>query len=161
MKIDKHASTQNFFLNTTQNAPIQKSENLKTKKILSEKKPKTSFEEFLLEVIPPEKESELFELWTQLPDIEKKLIQDPTEENLEIYQELVHKIAKQLLQKNLKIEQIKRKSSSGKEILLSYVKIIDEKLHKMMLAIQSKKNTAFEILRNLREIRGLLIDLKR
>lgn len=157
MKIEN--AIQNFS-NSTKLVQPNKTEKNKDKKNIEKRSIPTTFEELLFEVVPPEKEPELFDLWSELPDVEKKLIQDPTEENLEVYKNLVQKIASLLLKKNLKLEQIKRKTSSGKEILLSYVKIIDEKLHKMMLAIQSKKNTAFEILKNLREIRGILIDLK-
>lgn len=159
MKIENAIVQQNFS-NSKILIESNKIEKNKNKKITDRKANSTPFEELLFQVVPPEKEPELFELWSELPNVEQKLIQDPTEENLEVYKNLVQKIASQLIKKNLKLEQIKRKTSSGKEVLLSYVKIIDEKLHKMMLAIQSKKNTAFEILKNLKEIRGILIDLK-
>ncbi len=158
MKIEQQMANQNIILNLKQNTSIKKRDQLKQKKTFVE--PQSAFEELLFEVVPPQKEPELFQLWSILPDVEKKLIQNPNEENLEEYKNIVKNIAKQLLEKNIKTIQIKKRSSSGKEIILTYTKIIDEKLHKMMLAIQSKRNTAFEILRNLKEIRGILIDLK-
>jgi uncharacterized protein YaaR (DUF327 family) len=124
------------------------------------KKEIKTFDELIEELIPEKKEPELNRLWKELPDVEKQLIENPTEEHLEKYKQIVKNIAKILVKRNMKIESIKRRTSSGKEVILSYVKVIDDKLHKMMLAIQSKKNTAFEILRNLKEIRGLLLDLK-
>ncbi len=120
----------------------------------------TPFEELLYEVLPPQKEPELFELWKELPNAETNLIQNPTEENLEKYAFIVKNIARKIIEKNFIIETFKRKTRTGKEVMLTTVKIIDEKLHKMMLAINSKKNTAFEILRNLKDIRGILLDLK-
>jgi len=124
------------------------------------KKEIKTFDELIEELIPEKKEPELNRLWKDLPDVEKLLIENPTEEHLEKYKQIVKNIAEILVKRNMKIESIKRRTSSGKEVILSYVKVIDDKLHKMMLAIQSKKNTAFEILRNLKEIRGLLLDLK-
>jgi uncharacterized protein YaaR (DUF327 family) len=141
---------------------IKETKSSKDKKKIKNENQKNikTFDELIEEIIPQNKEPELNQLWKELPIIEKKLIENPTEEHLEQYKKLVKNIAELQLKKNMKIETLKRKTTSGKEIILSYVKIIDEKLHKMMLAIQSKKNTAFEILRNLKEIRGLLLDLK-
>jgi len=132
----------------------------KEKEKTSSKKEIKTFDELIEELIPEKKEPELNRLWKELPEVEKQLIENPTEENLEKYKELVKNIAEILIKRNMKIESIKRRTNSGKEVILSYVKVIDNKLHKMMLTIQSKKNTAFEILRNLKEIRGLLLDLK-
>ncbi len=132
----------------------------KEKEKTSFKKEIKTFDELIEELIPQKKEPELHRLWKELPEVEKQLIENPTEEHLEKYKQLVKNIAEILIKRNMKIESIRRRTNSGKEVILSYVKVIDDKLHKMMLAIQSKKNTAFEILRNLKEIRGLLLDLK-
>lgn len=121
---------------------------------------KAEFASLLNELIPQDKEPELHELWSQFLETEQELIRNPVEANLEKYAGLVKRIAQLLIQKNTRLKTLKRKTASGKEILLTYVEVIDEKLQKMVLAIQSKKNTAFEILRNLYEIRGLLFDLK-
>lgn len=144
--------------NTISTKNIKDKDKIKNKN--SQQKQIKTFDELIDELIPQKKEPELNQLWKELPIIEKKLIENPTEESLEEYKQLIKKIAQILLEKNVKIETLKRRTQTGKEIILSYVKVIDDKLHKMMLAIQSKRNTAFEILRNLKEIRGLLLDLK-
>ncbi len=148
----------NHFINTIKQKKTTEKKKIENK--IKKENEINTFQSLIEEVLPEKKEPELHQLWLQLPEVERKLIQSPTEETLEQYKNMVQKIAKLLLEKNLKLETIKRKSSTGKEILLSYVKVIDIKLHKMMLALQSKQNTAFEILRNLKEIRGLLLDLK-
>lgn len=154
--IDINKSYDNF-INNIQRKKIS---NKKEKKIKKENEINT-FQSLIEEILPEKKEPELHQLWLELPEVERKLIQSPlNEEILEQYKQIVQKIARLLIEKNLKLETIRRKTSSGKEMLLSYVKVIDIKLHKMMLALQSKQNTAFEILRNLKEIRGLLLDLK-
>lgn len=145
----------NFINNIKQNKGLNQKEKIKKKNETN------TFQSLIEEVLPEHKEPELHQLWLELPEVEKQLIRSPNEEILEQYKKIVQRIAKLLIEKNLKLETLKRRTATGKEILLSYVKIIDIKLHRMMLALQSKQNTAFEILRNLKEIRGLLLDLKR
>ncbi|MCS7204646.1 MAG: DUF327 family protein [Leptospiraceae bacterium] len=162
--IVKNQTSSSWRLTQTNAQSTRETKETKKEKRVEDKenhKPKESnFLEILEEFIPSKKEPELHQLWVRLPEVESELIKNPTEDILEEYKNLVRQIAKLQIEKNVKIQTLKRKNSAGKEFLLSYVKIIDEKLHKMTLAIQSKRNTAFEILRNLREIRGLLIDMR-
>ncbi|MBW7857057.1 MAG: DUF327 family protein, partial [Leptonema sp. (in: Bacteria)] len=121
----------------------------------------SGFQEILDSVLPQEtiESRDLHRLWSELPNLERQLIEDQSPENLKVYRELVKAIANQLLKDNVKVAKLKRRVKGG-DVELSVVQIIDERLHRMMIMLQSNENTAFQILRNLDEIRGLLMDLR-
>lgn len=121
----------------------------------------SGFQEILDSVLTQEttESRDLHRLWSDLPQIERQLIEDQSPENLKAYRELVKAIAEQLLKDNVKVAKLKRRVKGG-DVELSVVQIIDDRLHRMMIMLQSKENTAFQILRNLDEIRGLLMDLR-
>jgi uncharacterized protein len=120
------------------------------------------FNDILNELLPPADVSnlDLHGLWSRLPQAERDLIDNPSQKNLIAYKEIVKRILKQSVEKifdNTKIIHVNR---SKVKVEQHYIKILDEKLHKMTLMIQAPGNTAFNILRNLDDIRGLLIDVK-
>ena len=132
--------------------------NIKTKKNFIS----TQFQDMMDEVLPPEELSnfDLNKLWKNLPQAEKNLINTFSQKNLDTYKNLVIQIAKLTLKRNTKVEMMKRNRSSDDHVVQSIIKVIDERLQKMVNLMHSKENTAFAILKSIEEIRGLLIDLK-
>lgn len=123
---------------------------------------KSPFLQILEEVLPHDDVSlkDLNELFSRLPEAEKNLIDSQTEENLNIYKQLIRAIARETLQHNMKVEKHFKKNRSNQTVELSVVRIADERLHQMTLLIRSKNNTAFSILKTMQEIRGLLLDAR-
>jgi len=123
---------------------------------------KSPFLQILEEVLPSDDASlkDLNELFSKLPEAEKNLIDTQSEENLNIYKQLIRAIARETLQHNMRVEKHFKKNKSNQTVELSVVKIADERLHQMTLLIRSKNNTAFSILKTMQEIRGLLLDAR-
>lgn len=123
---------------------------------------KSPFESILDEVLPPENDSDvdLHELWSSLPELENQLIESPTDKNLKAYRDLIKAILKETIQRNTAVRKLVRKGRSGGEYEMNVVSIVDERLQKMIYAIRSPGNTAFQILKNIEEIRGMLLDIK-
>jgi uncharacterized protein YaaR (DUF327 family) len=121
----------------------------------------SGFQEILNTVLPAQQEEtrDLHRLWSALPAAERSLIENPSAENLKTYRELVRSIAREILKSNMRVTKLRRKVR-GNDVELNVLEIIDDRLHRMMMALQSKSNTGFQILRNLDEIRGLLMDLR-
>ncbi|MCW7480125.1 YaaR family protein [Leptospira kanakyensis] len=122
---------------------------------------KQSFLEILESIVPSGKEEtrELNELWKDLPDLEKELIKDPNHRNLESYKKHIKQIAELILKKNYKVMQAPQRGRNDQKDV-RYVKVVDEKLDLLAKTMFSPNNSAFVILKQLDEIRGLLIDLK-
>ncbi|PKA27834.1 hypothetical protein CH381_02830 [Leptospira sp. mixed culture ATI2-C-A1] len=122
---------------------------------------KQSFLEILESIVPAGKEEtrELNELWKDLPDLEKALIKDPNHKNLESYKKHIKQIAELILKKNYKVMQAPQRGRNDQKDI-RYVKVVDEKLDLLAKTMFSPNNSAFVILKQLDEIRGLLIDLK-
>ena len=118
----------------------------------------SSFLSILESIIPSANEdsANLNRLWTELPDLEKSLIGSPTLDNLKVYTEQIQKILRIILQKNHKNVEVKRNPRSMTKHTIT--KIVDEKLHLLATTIISKNNSAFELLKQTRDIRGLLAD---
>ncbi len=121
----------------------------------------SSFQNMMDEVLPPQKEGniDLNKLWKELPDTERNLIQNYSQENLQKYKSIIVQIAKLTLSKNVKVEMMKRNRSNQDQVVQSVIKVIDERLQKMVTLMHSPQNSAFTILRSIEEIRGLLINL--
>lgn len=134
------------------------SERLKSEKVDESKQ---SFLEILESIVPASGENtkELNELWKDLPDLEKKLISEPNHKNLNEYKEHIKQIASLILKKNYKIQQAPLRGRNDQRDI-RFVKIVDEKLDILARTMFSPSNSAFTILKQLDEIRGLLIDVK-
>lgn len=128
----------------------------------SKEKVQSPFLDILNQVLPPDipENADLHDLWSRLPDAERRLLESQSDENLAEYRELVKRITEKSLDYALKLKVMTKKNRKKDTIQLNLVEIIDEKLHKMALMIQSRKNTAFSILKALDEIRGLLLDAR-
>ena len=126
------------------------------------KEKKSPFLQILEEVLPPDdaQSYDLHALWSELPELEKNLINHPSDENLNSYRETVKNIAQATLKKNVHVKKLKRKNRRGETIELSVIKIIDDRLQKMAIMMHSRNNSAFSMLKAMEEIRGLLLDVK-
>ncbi|MBX7059236.1 MAG: YaaR family protein [Leptospirales bacterium] len=122
----------------------------------------SSFQEILEEVMPAQRSEtrDLKQLWSELPEAERQLIEKQSDENLQRYKQLVAAIARETLRRNTRIRKIRRRSRSGDEVELSIVEFVDERLQRMANLIHSRGNSAFQILKAVEEIRGILIDVR-
>lgn len=153
-----------MFVQTTQTKPSSTSSRKNTSDRLKEKESIPSHQTFLdiLEsIVPSNQEStrELNELWKDLPDLEKALIANPNHKNLSEYKQHIKQIAELILKKNYKVIQAPARGRNDTKDI-RYVKILDDKLDLLANTMFSPTNSAFGILKQLDEIRGLLIDLK-
>lgn len=122
----------------------------------------SSFLEVLEEILPShlEKNQSLHDLWSVLPDVEKKLIEKPVKENLNEYKRLVREIAEKTLKNNTRVKKIYSKNRRNEKVEHSVVEFIDRRVQAMAVMLHSSENSAFSILKSMEEIRGILLDLK-
>ncbi len=147
----------------TTDTNFQKRDKKKSSPVSSPDAPSRSpFLTILDEVLPSHQEEsrDLHQLWSQLPDLEKELLDNPSEANLTAYRETVRSIARQTLDRNVKLKKIHRRTRLGETVELNAIQVLDDRLHRMALMMQSRNNSAFQLLRQMEEIRGLLLDLR-
>jgi uncharacterized protein YaaR (DUF327 family) len=117
------------------------------------------FQQVLEEILPSSEAGNrsLQELWADLPSVEKEFIEKQTNASMNRYKELVVAIARKTIEHNMKVLKI-RKKKPGKieEAELNVVKILNEKLDGMLKIIRSPDNSAFQLLSQMEEIRGIL-----
>jgi uncharacterized protein YaaR (DUF327 family) len=125
-------------------------------------KAKSPFQSILDEVLPVGDLTniELHELWDRLPGAERNLLDHPSERNLVEYRELVRSIANATLKKNIKVVKMDRRSRNGEKMELRVIRILDERLQQMVRMMQSSRNSAFQMMKTMGEIRGLLFDMR-
>ncbi len=148
-------------LGNSQADKSKKSDVSKKFKTESVSKPEdTSFINILESIIPSSQENtkDLNELWRHIPELEKEFLKTPSYENLEKYKAHIKTITEIVLQKNHKLVQARQRGRTDKKILMS-VKIVDEKLQILTLTMLSPNNSAFNLLKQMEEIRGLLMDM--
>ncbi len=103
-------------------------------------------------------EGSIDELMTDLRGQEKKFLDNQTLYELNQYKALVKKILKTIQEESLKTKTFKRPRSSNKEDFT-----IIEKINGKLLDLSSsitKRNDAFNLMKTLEEIRGLIFDLQ-
>ena len=120
------------------------------------------FEQILNEVLPAGGPStgDLHQFWQDLPWAERSLLDHPSEENLQNYRRIVLGIARETLRANTRLRKITRRNRAGEELQLTVVEFIDERLQRMANMIHSKRNSAFQLLKTVEEIRGVLFDAR-
>ncbi|MBL8021267.1 MAG: DUF327 family protein [Leptospirales bacterium] len=125
---------------------------------------RSGFLDLLAEVIPansPE-QSSLQGLWAQMPEAERDLLQNQSQDNIARYQELIRSIARQTLEQNVRVDKLMGRGRLTKtEKELSTIRILDERLQQMAILMQAPGNSAFALLQKLAEIRGMLMDMRR
>lgn len=120
----------------------------------------SSFLEILESIVPSTKAEtrEINLLWQKLPDIERRFLREPNQENLNLYKNLVKDIINSILKNNMKLSQARQKGRSDKKILMT-VKIIDENIQILAMTMLNPANSAFSLLKQMERIRGLLMDI--
>jgi uncharacterized protein len=120
-----------------------------------------SFLEILEAIVPSTKEEtrEINSLWQRLPDTEKRFLNEPNQNNLDSYKNLVKEITSAILKNNMKLSQARQRGRTDKKILMT-VQIIDEKIQILAMTMLNPSNSAFSLLKQMERIRGLLMDIK-
>jgi hypothetical protein len=123
------------------------------------------FSEILESILPSqnEKTRDLHQLWEELPQLERKLIETKGEIELNQYKNHVRNIFKLALDKNTKVitHNYKVKKPEGTYTKTLYtVKHLDDKLKLLTETILNPSNTAFHIMKQLDDIRGLLVKVE-
>ena len=125
------------------------------------KEKENSFLSILESIVPSDREEtrEINELWQRLPEMEKRFLNTPSQENLQEYKKLVKDITNTILKNNTQLSQAKQRGRNDKKVLMT-VKILDENIQILASTMLSPQNSAFSLLKQLERIRGLLMDLK-
>ncbi len=139
----------------------KKSKTIRSESSASVENKEPSFLDILEAIVPSSKEEtrEINQLWQKLPDIEKRFLKEPNQENLNSYKTLVKEITSAILKNNMQLVQARQRGRSDKKILMS-VKIIDENIQVLAMTMLNPANSAFSLLKQIERIRGLLMDLK-
>jgi uncharacterized protein YaaR (DUF327 family) len=101
-------------------------------------------------------EGTIDELLGDLKEQEKRFLDQQTEYELNKYKALLHKVIKSILADGLREKVMKRKKKGWGDLVV--IEKIDEKLLDITTAI-TRKNKAFNFLKTIEEIRGLILDL--
>jgi uncharacterized protein YaaR (DUF327 family) len=119
-----------------------------------------SFLEILESIVTSTKEEtrEINSLWQKLPDIEKRFLKEPNQQNLNTYKSLVKDIVNAIMKNNMKLSQARQRGRTDKKILMT-VKIIDENIQILAMTMLNPANSAFSLLKQLERIRGLIMDI--
>jgi uncharacterized protein YaaR (DUF327 family) len=97
------------------------------------------------------------ELMNDLKDQERKFLDSQTQYELQRYKSLVQKILKTILDEGYKTGTIKRQRRDRADFTI--VEKINTRLLEMSAAV-TRHNKAFDLLKTIEEIRGLLLDLE-
>jgi len=101
-------------------------------------------------------EGTIDELMEDLKDQEKRFLDKQTEHELLRYKALVQKIIKQIIAEGLQEKTLKRKKKNWGDYVI--IEKINTKLLDLTNAI-TRQNKAFNLLKTVEEIRGLILDL--
>ena len=101
-------------------------------------------------------EGTIEELMEGLKDQEKRFLDKQTEHELLRYKALVQKIIKQIIAEGLQEKTLKRKKKNWGDYVI--IEKINTKLLDLTNAI-TRQNKAFNLLKTIEEIRGLILDM--
>lgn len=128
----------------------------KKSRLSSVKRSGKTFTSELQKTMAPEFEGSIDELMENLKDQEKRFLEQQTEYEMNQYKALIQKIIKSILAEGLREKTLKRKSKNWGDYVI--IEKINARLLDMTDAI-IKKNKAFNLLKTIEEIRGLILDL--
>jgi uncharacterized protein YaaR (DUF327 family) len=100
----------------------------------------------------------LDDLLEDLSEQEKRFMNTQSEYEMGRYKALIKKILKSILQDGVKVQSLKRPPSKSGKAPHVIIKEIDEKLLAVSQAV-TKHNRAFNMMKTIEEIRGLILDL--
>jgi uncharacterized protein YaaR (DUF327 family) len=129
---------------------------IKGKKRSSEVRDKTIFASELQQTIVHEFQGSLDELMTDLKDQEKRFLESQNIEEMYNYKALVQKVLKMILQEGYKTKTLMRSRKDRANFTI--ISEINRKLEEISFAI-TRTNKAFDLMKTIDEIRGLLFDL--
>ena len=121
----------------------------------------SGFKDILESILPSGQDStkELNELWSHLPDTEKKFISFPSHDNMLEYRKLINEILNGIMKKNVRLETAQRRNRNDQKNLKT-VRYIEDKLQVLAKIIVDPSNAAFQLMTQFQDIRGLLLDIK-
>lgn len=132
--------------------------------IISSPPKELSFLEMVEQIAPYEKErtKDIHILWKELPQLERELIQTRSNESLEKYKAQIKALLHAILEKNTRYKKSYTPiPGTHQKKEYTYIEYIDEKLKLLAEVIHHPQNTAFQILKQMDNIRGFLLDLER
>jgi len=101
-------------------------------------------------------EGSIEELLENLKDQEKRFLNQQTEYELNQYKALLQKVIKSILSEGLREKVLKRRKKNWGDLVI--IEKIDAKILEINESI-TRKNKAFNLLKTMEEIRGLILDL--
>jgi uncharacterized protein YaaR (DUF327 family) len=125
-------------------------------KLASVKRGGKSFSAGLSKTLSLEFGGSIEELLEKLKDQEKRFLEQQTGYELERYKAMLQNIIKSILDEGLREKVLKRKKKNWGDFVI--IEKINEKLLEVTDAI-TKQNKAFNLLKTIEDIRGLVMDL--
>ncbi len=125
-------------------------------KLPSVKKGGKTFSSELSTAVTREFEGSIEELLEDLKEQEKRFLDQQTEYELGQYRSLLQKVIKSVLSEGLREKVLKRRKKNWGDLVI--IEKIDAKILEITESI-TRKNKAFNLLKSIEEIRGLLLDL--
>ncbi len=140
-------------------AGAKKEENSKVKSKIKSHNAKTneSFNAVLNDRISFEFRGSIDELFNELQEEERNFLSNQSLYYLNRYRSIVEKILKKILNEGFETQKLKRLRKDKADFII--VKKINEKLFEIAREITSRNNKAFNLLKTIEEIRGLVFDL--
>jgi uncharacterized protein YaaR (DUF327 family) len=125
-------------------------------KLPSVKRGSKTFSSELQKTMALELEGSIEELLENLKDQEKRFLETQSEYEMNRYKALIQKIIKSILDEGLREKTLKRKKKNWGDFVI--IEKINTKILDLTSAI-TKQNKAFNLLKTIEEIRGLILDL--
>ncbi len=100
-------------------------------------------------------EGDLQEMVRELEEQEKRFLRDQSQHELNQYKTLIQKILKTVLEDGFQSQTIRRNRPNSADFLI--IKKIDEKL--LEITSRITRGSAFNLMKTMEEIRGLIFDL--
>lgn len=130
----------------------------KSRKKESSKTSGVSFSSTLESVVETETENAVQGLLDDLKDHERRFLDSQSLYELEKYKRKVKEILKMITDNGMETQVLRRRRSLNKADFV-IIKQIDDKLHSLTKMISGPDNKAFSLMKQLEEIRGLILDL--
>ena len=128
----------------------------KKEKLSSVKRGGKTFSSELSTAVTREIEGSVEELLENLKDQEKRFLRQQTEYEMNQYKALLQKVIKSILSEGLREKVLKRRKKNWGDLVI--IEKIDAKILEINESI-TRKNKAFNLLKTMEEIRGLILDL--
>lgn len=116
-----------------------------------------SFSESLKESVNFDFQGTIEELLDELKDQEKQFVEKQSQYELNRYKSMVQKILKMIQDKGFETIKLKPRKKQKSDFFI--VKEINGKIVELTKKVTNSKNKAFNLLKEIEEIRGLILDL--